>query len=73
MEEKIKRVLEKEIKPYLKSHGGDVKLISVSEDGIVKLKLIGACGGCPMAEMTLRGFVERALKSKVPEIKKVIS
>jgi Fe-S cluster biogenesis protein NfuA len=73
LEEKIKKVLDKEIKPYLKSHGGDVKLLSVSSDGTVKLRLTGACGGCPMAEMTMKGFVEKALKAKIPEVKKVIT
>ncbi len=73
MEEKVKKVLANDIKPYLKSHGGDVKLLSVSDDGIVKLKLTGACGGCPMAQMTLKGFVEKALKAKIPEVKKVIT
>lgn len=73
MEEKVKKVLANDIKPYLKSHGGDVKLLSVSDDGTVKIKLTGACGGCPMAQMTLKGFVEKALKSKIPEINKVIT
>ncbi|MEJ2306540.1 MAG: NifU family protein [candidate division WOR-3 bacterium] len=73
MEEKVKRVLDRDIKPYLKSHGGDIKLISVSADGTVKLRLTGACGGCPMAQMTLKGFVEKALKAKVPEIKKIVT
>lgn len=73
MEEKVKKVLANDIKPYLKSHGGDVKLLSVSNDGTVKLKLTGACGGCPMAQMTLKGFVEKALKAKIPEVKNVIT
>ena len=73
MEEKVKKVLANDIKPYLKSHGGDVKLLSVSDDGTVKLKLTGACGGCPMAQMTLKGFVEKALKAKIPEVKRVIT
>ena len=73
MEEKVKKVLANDIKPYLKSHGGDVKLLSVSDDGTVKLKLTGACGGCPMAQMTLKGFVEKALKAKIAEVKKVIT
>lgn len=73
MEEKVKKVLANDIKPYLKSHGGDVKLLSVSDDGTVKLKLTGACVGCPMAQMTLKGFVEKALKAKIPEVKKVIT
>jgi Fe-S cluster biogenesis protein NfuA len=73
MEEKVKKVLDKDIKPYIKSHGGDVKLISVSDNGTVKVRLTGACGGCPMAQMTLKGFVEKALKAKIPEVKKVIT
>ena len=73
MEEKVKKVLASDIKPYLKSHGGDVKLLNVSADGTVKIKLTGACGGCPMAQMTLKGFVEKTLKGKIPDIKKVIT
>jgi Fe-S cluster biogenesis protein NfuA len=73
LEEKVKKVLANDIKPYLKSHGGDVKLLSVSDDGTVRLQLTGACGGCPMAQMTLKGFVEKALKAKIPEVKKVIT
>jgi Fe-S cluster biogenesis protein NfuA len=73
LEEKIKKILDKEIKPYLKSHGGDVKLLSVSSDGTVKLRLTGACSGCPMAEITMKGFVEKALKARIPEVKKVIT
>jgi len=50
-----------------------VKLLSVSDNGTVKIKLTGACGGCPMAQMTLKDFVEKALKAKISEIKKVIT
>jgi Fe-S cluster biogenesis protein NfuA len=73
MEEKVKKVIANDIRPYLKSHGGDVKLLSVSDGRVVKLKLTGTCGGCPMAQMTLKGFVEKALKAKIPEVKKVIT
>lgn len=73
MEELVKKVLSRDIRPYIKSHGGDVKLLSVSDNGTVKIKLTGACGGCPMAQMTLKGFVEKALKAKVPGVKKVIT
>lgn len=73
MEKKVKEIMKKAIKPMLKSHGGDVKLISVSEDGVVKVKLTGACGGCPMATQTLKGVIEKTLKSKVPGVKKVIT
>ncbi|MCD6412581.1 MAG: NifU family protein [Elusimicrobia bacterium] len=70
MEEKIKAVLEK-IRPSLQAHGGDVEFVSVSEDGVVKVRLTGACGGCPMSQMTLTMGVERALKAEIPEVKKV--
>jgi Fe-S cluster biogenesis protein NfuA len=73
LEEQVRKVLNKDIKPYLKSHGGDVRLLSVSDDGVVKVKLTGACGGCPMAQMTLKGLVEKALKTKISGVKKVIT
>ena len=70
MREKVERVLT-EIRPSLQAHGGDVKLIEVTEDGIVKVKLTGACMGCPMATLTLRNGIEETLKKQVPEVKKV--
>ncbi|MEA1912936.1 MAG: NifU family protein [candidate division WOR-3 bacterium] len=73
MEEEVKKVLNNDVKPYLKSHGGSIELISVSEDGLVKVRLTGACGGCMLARATLKGFVEKVLKSKVPGVKKVIA
>ncbi|MCK4421946.1 NifU family protein [candidate division WOR-3 bacterium] len=72
MLEQVKKVLDRDVKPVLKSHGGSVKLISVSEDGVVKVKLTGACHGCPLAQQTLVGFVERTIKAKIPEVKKVV-
>lgn len=71
MREKVEAVLEK-IRPNLQADGGDVELIDVA-DGVVKLKLTGACGTCPMATMTLKMGVERILKEQIPEIKKVES
>jgi len=59
------------IRPYLEADGGDVKILNISEDGIVKLELLGACGSCPMSTMTLRAGVEEAIKRAVPEIIKV--
>lgn len=59
------------IRPYLKADGGDIELVSISEDGIVEVHLQGACGHCPMSQMTLRAGVERALKRDVPEIVRV--
>lgn len=70
MRERVKRVLTK-IRPSLQTHGGDVKLIEVTEDGVVKVKLSGACVGCPMAAMTLKAGIERTLKKEIPEIKRV--
>ena len=72
MKEKIEAALEK-VKPFLLADGGNVELVDVSEDGVVKLKLTGACYGCPMATMTLRQGIERVLRKEVPEIKEVIA
>jgi len=69
MFEEVKRALE-EIRPLLQADGGDVKLVGVDE-GVVKLKLIGACSGCAMAKMTLKMGIEKKLKEKVPQIKGV--
>jgi Fe-S cluster biogenesis protein NfuA len=71
MNEKVIAALE-EIRPALQADGGDVQLVSV-ENGIVKVKLTGACGGCPMATMTLKKGIERVLKERVPEVKEVVS
>ena len=71
MKEKVQEVLNK-IRPSLIADGGNVELIDV-EDGIVKVKLKGACGGCPMAQMTLKQGIERRLKDSIPEVKSVES
>ncbi|MCM8778903.1 MAG: DUF438 domain-containing protein [Candidatus Omnitrophica bacterium] len=71
MREEVERALEK-IRPALQADGGDVELVSV-EEGIVKVRLTGACGGCPMSQMTLAMGVERAIKKEVPEVKRVIA
>ncbi|MFH1008217.1 MAG: NifU family protein [Candidatus Latescibacterota bacterium] len=70
MREKVQEVLE-EIRPSLQAHGGDVELVDVCDDGVVKVRLTGACVGCPMSQMTLRMGVERMLKEKLPEVKEV--
>jgi Fe-S cluster biogenesis protein NfuA len=57
------------IRPQLQADGGDIELIDVTDDGIVKVRLVGACSGCPGAQMTLELGVERALKAKVPGVK----
>ena len=59
------------IRPYLKADGGNVELVRVTDDGIVEVKLLGACVGCPMSQMTLRAGVERALIREVPGIRRV--
>ena len=71
MREEVEKVLSKEVKPILSMHGGDVELIVVTDDGIVKVRLIGGCAGCPAAQMTIADVVENAIKSKVPQVKKV--
>jgi Fe-S cluster biogenesis protein NfuA len=70
MKEEVKKAIE-EIRPYLKADGGDVELIDVTEEGVVKVKLLGACEGCPMREMTLTKGITRFIKKKVPQIKEV--
>lgn len=71
MREKIEAALA-EIRPALLADGGDVQLVDVSE-GVVTVRLTGACGGCPMSTMTLRNGIERVIKEQVPEIKEVVA
>ena len=72
MKEKVEAALNK-IRPFLQADGGDVELVEVTEDGVVKVRLTGACGGCPMSQMTLKHGVEKALKKDIPEITAVES
>ena len=71
-EEKVKDMIEA-IRPMLKGHGGDIEFVSVEDDNTVKVRLQGACSGCPGAQMTLKMGVERLLKEKIPEVKEVIA
>ena len=71
MKEKVQDVIDK-IRPMLQADGGDVELVEV-KDGIVKVRLKGACAGCPMSQMTLKNGIERLLKKEVPEVKSVES
>ncbi len=71
MREKVEAALE-QIRPALLADGGDVELLDVN-DGVVTLKLTGACSGCPMAAMTLKFGIEQALKQQVPEVKEVVA
>ncbi|MDZ7342010.1 MAG: NifU family protein [candidate division KSB1 bacterium] len=72
MKERVKAVLDK-LRPSLNMDGGDVKLISVDDNGVVKVQLTGACGGCPFSQMTLKMGIERAIKEEIPEVKEVVS
>jgi Fe-S cluster biogenesis protein NfuA len=62
-----------QIRPNLQADGGDVELVEVGEDGVVKVRLTGACRGCPMSQMTLKMGIEKFLKKEVPEVREVVS
>uniref|UniRef100_A0A7C4THJ8 NifU family protein n=1 Tax=candidate division WOR-3 bacterium TaxID=2052148 RepID=A0A7C4THJ8_UNCW3 len=70
MKEQVEKILA-EIRPSLQMDGGDVELVDVTNDGVVKVKLTGACGGCPMSMLTLKMAIEKRLKDAIPEIKTV--
>lgn len=71
--EKVVEVVEKEIKPMLMAEGGSIEVVEVDEkSGTVQVKLLGACGTCPMSMITLTAFVERVLRTRIPEVKKVV-
>ena len=71
MKDRVQKALDK-IRPHLQADGGDVDLVEV-KGGVVMVRLKGACGGCPMATMTLKGGIERALKEEIPEVKEVVA
>jgi len=71
-EQKVKTIIDS-IRPNLQSHGGDVELVATENDKIVKVRLQGACSGCPGAKMTLKMGIERLLKEKIPQVKEVIA
>ena len=68
--ERVEKALEK-VRPMLAADGGNVELVEVTQDGVVRLKLTGTCGCCPMSQMTLKNGVEKMLKDEIPEIKQV--
>jgi len=70
MREQVQSVLEK-LRPYLLRDGGDVELVDVDEEGVVQLRLMGACGNCPSSAITLKAGIERALTSEVPGVKEI--
>ena len=67
MIERVEEALEK-IRPFLLADGGDVKVLEITDDGVVRLELLGACGTCPMSPMTMKAGVEEAIKREIPEI-----
>lgn len=69
MKERVQEVLDR-IRPALQADGGDVELVDI-DGGVVKVKLVGACAGCPMSQMTLTNGVERVLKQEIPEVERV--
>lgn len=71
MKEKVQEALNL-VRPALQADGGDVELVDVTEDGVVSVRLKGACGSCPMSTMTLKMGIERTLKDKVPGVKEVV-
>ena len=72
MREKVEKVLEEKIKPVLQRDGGDVELIDVNENGVVLVRLQGACSGCPGATMTIKAIIENVLVSEVPGVTQVL-
>ncbi|NQS88319.1 NifU family protein [Patescibacteria group bacterium] len=71
MRERIEKILEEKVRPFLAMEGGNVELVEVTEDNVVKVKLTGACRGCPMAQLTLKSLVENTIKSHVPQVQRV--
>ncbi len=72
LKEKVESALNK-VRPSLQADGGDVQLIDVDDQGVVKVRLTGACGGCPMSQMTLKMGIEKIIKQNVPEVTRVES
>lgn len=72
MKEKVQAALEN-IRPNLQADGGDVELVEVTVEGVVKVKLLGACHGCPMSQMTLKMGIEKYLQKEIPEVREVVS
>lgn len=71
MRDQVEKILTDEVGPMLATHGGGIELVEVTDDGTVKVRLTGGCCGCPSASATLTQVVENAIKSKVPQVKKV--
>ena len=72
MKDKVRSAIER-VRPNLQADGGDIELVDVSDDGIVKVRLLGACHGCPMSQMTLKMGIQKYLQKEVPGVKEVVS
>jgi Fe-S cluster biogenesis protein NfuA len=72
MKDKVQEAID-QVRPGLQADGGDVELVDVTEDGVVKVRLVGACRGCAMSQMTLKMGIERFLKQRIPEVKEVVA
>lgn len=72
MKERVEAAIEK-VRPALQADGGNVELVEVTQEGVVKVRLTGACGGCPMSQMTLKMGIERVIRQEVPEVKEVVA
>ena len=72
MKAEVERAIQ-EIRPNLRADGGDIELVDIDKEGVVKVRLKGACAGCPMSRMTLQLGVERYLKKRIPQVKSVVS
>jgi len=72
MKEEVQKVLD-QIRPALQADGGDVELVEVTDEGIVKVRLQGACGSCPMSQMTLKMGIEKRIKEEIPSVKEVVA
>jgi Fe-S cluster biogenesis protein NfuA len=70
MKEQVQKAID-DLRPHLQADGGDIELVDVTEDGVVKVRLLGACVGCPMRQMTLTHGVTRFIKKQVPEVKEI--
>jgi Fe-S cluster biogenesis protein NfuA len=72
MRERVEEAIKK-VRPMLQNDGGDIELIDVTQEGVVKVRLKGACGGCPMSQRTLKEGIERFVKKEIPDVKEVVA
>ena len=70
LRQEVERVLEEKVQPMLREHGGAVRLLDCA-DGVVSVELLGACSGCPSADLSTRGFIEDTLRAELPEVERV--